>query len=112
MLVMIPTLHASSQRPRRLGIAEAKSKLSEVLRDVAQGPMVIHNRGRDLAVVLAIEEYERLTAAQEPQRAGGAAFLQRVEALKQRHGGGVEFEPARLEFVPAEPFARRKPGPR
>lgn len=112
MMVMTLILHPTSQRTRRLGIAEAKSKLSEVLRDVAQGPMVIHNRGRDLAVVLAIEDYERLTAAQEPERAGGATFLQRVEALKERHGGGVDFEPARLDFVPAEPFARRKTGRR
>jgi hypothetical protein len=41
-------------------------------------------------------------------RAGGAAFLQRVDALKQRHGGGIsDFEPARLDLVPAEPFARK-----
>jgi prevent-host-death family protein len=100
-----------TQRTRRLGVAEAKSKLSEVLRDAAQGPTVIHSRGRDLVVVLAIEDYERLTADQQPPRAGGAAFLQRVETVKQRHGGGVsDFEPARLDFVPAEPFARRRAG--
>lgn len=98
-----------SQRTRRVGVAEAKSKLSEVLREAAQGPMVIHSRGRDLVVVLAIEDYERLTADQQPQAAGGAAFLQRIEALKERHGGGVSgFEPVRLDFVPADPFARKK----
>ena len=88
-----------SQKTRRLGVAEAKSKLSEVLRDAAQGPLVIHSRGRDLAVVLAIEEYERLTAGQQPPRAGGPAFLQRIEALKLRHDGGVsDFEPTRLDL--------------
>lgn len=93
------------QRVRRLGVAEAKSKLSEVLRDAAQGPTIIHNRGRDLVVVLSIEEFERLTADQQPPKAGGAAFLQRVDALKQRYGGGVgDFEPARLDFEPAAPF--------
>jgi hypothetical protein len=52
------------------------------------------------------EDYERLAADQLPPRAGGAAFLQRVEALKQRHGGGVsDFEPARLDFVPADLLA-------
>jgi prevent-host-death family protein len=102
-----------SQKTRRLGVAEAKSKLSELLRDAAQGPLVIHSRGRDVAVVLAIEEYERLTAGQQPSRVGGAAFLQRVEALKLRHDGGVDdFEPARLDFVPADPFARSKTGRR
>ena len=97
-----------SQGIRRLGVAEAKDKLSEVLRDAAQGPLVIHSRGRDLAVVLAIEDYERLMAAgQQPSKAGGSAFLERVEALKLRHGGGVsDFEPARLDFVPANSFAR------
>jgi prevent-host-death family protein len=98
-----------AQRTRRLGVAEAKSRLSEVLRESAQGPTVIHSRGKDLAVVLAIEDYERLTADRQTPRAGGAAFLERVEALKQRHGGGVSnFEPARLDFVPAEPFARKR----
>ncbi len=100
------------QRTRRLGVAEAKSRLSELLRDVAQGPTVIHSRGRDLAVVLAIEEYERLTA-QEPSEAGAIDFLRRVETLKSRYGGGVDdFEPARLNFVPAQPFAPEKPGRR
>jgi prevent-host-death family protein len=102
-----------SQKTRRLGVAEAKSKLSEVLRDAAKGPLVIHSRGKDLVVVLAVEEYERLTAGQQPSRAGGSAFLQRVEALKLRHGGGVDdFEPAHLDFVPAAPFARDKAGRR
>ena len=102
-----------SQRTRRLGVAEAKGKLSEVLRDAAQGPLIIHSRGKDLAVVLAIEDYERLTAGQQPLKAGGSAFLERVEALKLRHDGGVsDFEPARLDFVPADPFARRKTGRR
>ena len=92
------------QKTRRLGIAEAKSKLSEVLRDVAQGPLVIHSRGRDIAVVMAVEEYERLTAFQQSLRTGGSGFLQRVEALKLRHGGGPsDFEPSRLDFAPEDP---------
>ena len=113
MMVMIKDRQTLAQRTRRLGVAEAKSKLSEVLREAARGPLVIHSRGRDLAVVLAIEEYERLTADQQPPGTGGAEFLERVEALKQRHGGGVsDFVPAPFHFVPAEPFARRKTGPR
>ena len=98
---------------RRLGVAEAKSKLSEVLRDAAQGPTVIHSRGRDLAVVLAIEDYERLTADQPASKTGGADFLERVEALKARYGGGVpDFEPARLDFVPENPFVHATQGAR
>jgi prevent-host-death family protein len=92
-----------------LGVAEAKSRWSEVVREAAQGPTFIHSRGKDLVVVLAIEDYERLSADQQAPKAGGAAFLRRVEALKQRYGGGVEdFEPARLDFVPSEPFGRKR----
>jgi prevent-host-death family protein len=100
-------------KTRRLGVTKAKSKLSEVLREAAREPTLIHSRGRDLAVVLAIETYERLTADQPRSTAGGAAFLERVEVLKERHGGdGVDFEPPRLDFVPANPCARKAKGRR
>jgi len=113
MIVMNKGSQTLTPRTRRLGVAEAKSKLSQVLREAAQGPTVIHSRGRDLVVVLAIEDYERLAADRQVPRARGAEFLQRIEAAKQRHGGGVsDFEPARLDFVPAEPFAPRKKRPR
>lgn len=96
---------------KRLGVAEAKSRLSEVLREADKGPTIIHSRGRDLAVVLAIDEYERLIAAQASSEAGGASFLKRVEELRRRHGDGVsDFEPARLDFVPVEPFTRKRAG--
>jgi hypothetical protein len=56
-----------------------------------------------------MEDYERLVAEQRSSAGGGVAFLERVEALKQRHGGGVsDFAPPRLEFTPAEPFARKR----
>jgi prevent-host-death family protein len=87
MMVMKEGKQTLSPRTRRLGVAEAKSKLSEVLREAAQGPTVIHSRGRDLVVVLAIEDYERLTADQQPPRAGGAAFLQRAEPFARRRTG-------------------------
>ena len=107
-MVMISEKDRVSTRSRRIGIAETKSKLSEVLRVAVQGPTIIHSRGRDLAVLLTIEDYERLLAAQPAARTGGAAFLERVEALKERHGGGVvDFEPARLDFEPARPFTGR-----
>jgi prevent-host-death family protein len=96
-------------RPRRIGVAEAKSRLSELLRQAAGGPTIIHSRGRDLAVVLAVEEYDRLTAEHRAARGGGAAFLARVDALKERYGGGVEaFAPERLQLKPMNPFARTR----
>jgi prevent-host-death family protein len=108
-MVMTESLHMPRLRTRRLGVAEAKSKLSEVLRDAAKGPTIIHSRGKDVGVLLAIEDYEQLMATQRPPVGVGAAFLDRVEALKQRHGGGVsDFIPPRLDFTPAVPFAQRR----
>ena len=100
---MEESLYVPRLRPRRLGVAEAKSKLSEVLRDAAKGPTIIHSRGKDVGVLLAIGDYEQLMAAQHPPTNGGAAFLERIEALKQRHGGGgSEFTPPRLDFTPRQ----------
>jgi prevent-host-death family protein len=102
------TTQESLRRPRRLGVAEAKSRLSELLRDAASGPTIIHSRGRDVAVVLAVEEYERLTAENSAERKGGTLFLERVDALKRRYDGGVgDFAPRRLAFEPVNPFARK-----
>lgn len=107
-MVMKQVSSGAVRRARRLGVAEAKSQLSAVLRDASEGPTIIHSRGRDLAVLLAIEDYERLVADQEVSRGGGAAFLERVEALKKQHGGGVDdFTPDRLSFAPVDPFARK-----
>lgn len=98
-----------ARRRLRLGVAEAKMRLSEVLRDASAGPTVIHSRGRDVAVVVAVEDYARLTAEQGSVRGGGALFLDRVEALKVRHGGGVDnFEPGRLDLAADNPFGRRR----
>lgn len=100
--------HKSPARLRRLGVAEAKSRLSEILRHAAGGPTIIHSRGRDVAVVLAVEDYDRLTSERSVGSAGGARFLDRVEALKQHHGGGVDdFAPAPISIQPVDPFARK-----
>lgn len=94
---------------RRLGVAEAKSKLSEALREVAEGPTIIHSRGRDLAVLLDIEEYGRLLADSGRGVSSGALFLERVVALKDELGGGVDgFEPEPMRFVPRESFEPRQ----
>jgi prevent-host-death family protein len=101
---------ASHVRPiRRVGVAEAKGRLSEVLRETAQGPTIIHSRGRDLAVLLAIGEYEQLVADHPGGPGSGGAFLSRIEAVKRRHGGGVEsFNPAPMRFQAMDPFSRRR----
>jgi prevent-host-death family protein len=102
-MVMTQTIRKPASEPRRIGVAEAKSRLSEVLRDAGKGPTIIHSRGRDLAVVLDMEEYARLTA--RDVKGGGAAFLDRVEVLKTRSGGGVDsWEPPRVKYEPEPAF--------
>jgi prevent-host-death family protein len=108
-MVMKQVMKTSMPRIRRVGVAEAKGKFSEVLREAASTPTIIHSRGHDLVVLLAVDEYERLLATRLAATRGGAAFLRRVDALKQRHGGGVEdFKPPRLQFEPIDPFARKR----
>jgi prevent-host-death family protein len=107
-MVMKQVNSGAAGRSRRLGVAEAKSRLSAVLRDAGQGPTIIHSRGRDLAVVLSVEDYELLLAERAAEQGGGATFLERVEALKERYGGGVdEFAPERIAVQPSDPFGRR-----
>lgn len=93
---------------RRLGVAETKARLSEVLRGLEESPVVIHSRGRDVGVLVDIHTYTRI-AANHP-RAGGAAFLAAVAALRDRFGGGVtDFAPAAaLTAQEAFPVRRRR----
>ena len=97
-------------RPRRLSVAEAKAKLSEALRSIRSGPLIIHNRGRDVAVLIDIEQYDQLideqraSTAQTPAR----SFLHRLDEIKRLHGGGVDgFEPSRIDYRPRKPFSGR-----
>ena len=97
------TLKAVVDTTRRVGVAEAKARLSEVLRESMDGPVVIHNRGHDQAVVISNDEFRRLQAAHPA--GGGAAFLARIDAIKDRMGGGVDhFEPGHLGWKPAAAF--------
>lgn len=97
-------------RVRRVGVATAKARLTEVLRDLAEAPVVIHSRGRDVGVLVDVGTFERMSGVEAP-RTGGAAFLDAVEALKSRLGGGVDdFRPPPFRFRPKESFsgARRR----
>jgi prevent-host-death family protein len=50
-------------------VAEAKQRLSELLRDAAKEPQRIFRRSRPVAVVVAPELYEELAAAHAEQSA-------------------------------------------
>lgn len=73
--------------------------------DLLKEAMAVTNEGLTETLVQGLEMVRRTRLA------GGASFLERVDALKQRHGGGVDdFEPARLDFTPDEPFAQKRTG--
>ena len=93
---------------RRLSVAEAKAGLSAALRTAADGPTVIHNRGRDAAVLLGIEAYTQLAGAAGDGETPMAAFLRDLAGLKARLGGGADFEPERVVLTPRDPFARTR----
>jgi len=97
----------SRGRERRVGVADAKAHLSSLLREVQTGRVVVHSRGRDLAVLVGIEEYEQLARNAE-QSSPVTQLLLRVAELKQRYGGGVDdFEPPRAKLRARYPFRAR-----
>jgi prevent-host-death family protein len=73
-MTMKEVVMSAARCHRRVGVAEAKARFSEVLRDTAKGPTLIHSRGRDLAVLIAIEDYEQLVKDQLHRPATGSAF--------------------------------------
>lgn len=86
-------------RPRRLSVSEAKAKLSDAVRAAERAPVIIHSRGRDVAALIGIDEYERLQA--RPR--GGRRFVEAIGDLK-RDLGGAEFSPKQAEIRPADAF--------
>ena len=51
----------TSANPDHWQIQDAKQRFSEMIRAVAEGPQVITRHGEDVAIVVAIDEYRRLT---------------------------------------------------
>ncbi len=95
-------------RAKRLNVSEAKAKLSQTLHELRDGPTIIHNRGRDIAVLIGVEDYERLLASEAAAAAPTMrSFVDAVEVLKGKFGGGAELSPGRITFVPRDPFRHR-----
>ena len=59
-------------------VAEAKQRLSEVLRNAAKEPQTIENRSRPVAVVVAADTFEEFQAwrARRDSRSVGEAFAE------------------------------------
>lgn len=71
---------------RTVSIAEAKNRLTELLREVERGtPLAISRRGRVVAVVIGDGEYERLRSA-----AGDADFSVWLANWRARTGAGFD----------------------
>ncbi len=68
-----------------------KNNLGEVMRAVAREPVRITRQGRDYAVMLSVEEYERLAAIED---AWWAERARQAEA-----GGGYLGEDASMAFL-------------
>jgi prevent-host-death family protein len=94
-------------RARRLSVSEAKAKLSEALHSLEQGPTIVHNRGRDIAVLVGIDEYSNLVGSQLSGLGSIRGFLAAVEELKRERGGGVDFDPEEIKIQPHDPFRQR-----
>ena len=65
--------------PARWSLQDAKNKFSEVVRRArSEGPQFVTRHGREEVVVIAVEDYRRLTAPREDL----ASFLRRSPLAK------------------------------
>ena len=87
------------KKASRYSVAEAKARLSEVLRAAQKRPVVIHNRGRDVGVVVSMDDF----AAGHPVKSKTAMvqWLERAAEWRQR-SGGIDFDPPRARLKPQE----------
>ena len=78
---------------REYSVAEARRKLSVILREIeTEGGVTITRRGRPVAVVLSLEEYSRLQ--------GRKGFWSAYERLRQKmEESGVEIDVSVFEDV-------------
>jgi len=96
-------------RAKRLNVSEAKAKFSQALRELEDSPIIVHNRGHDVAVLVSIDDYERLVSAESSAKEPTmGSFIDAVEALKQRFGGGAELLTRPTKFQPVDPFVQKK----
>lgn len=86
----------------RWNVATAKAKLSRVISHARRAPQVIEKRGQPVAVVVGIDEYERM-AERGRGTARWKAFLELSAELREE--GGAELEiPKRVPR--RSPFSR------
>ena len=75
-------------------IAEARKHLAEIVDDALDGePARITRRGRDVAVLVSAEEYDRL-------RAGKRSFAEAYAAYRAEFPEGRHLEPGEPDILP------------
>ena len=94
---------------RHLGVAEAKAQFARIVQNAPERRTIIQRRGRDVAVVLGIDEFRRL----EKAGAGateGARVLAALVRWREATGGVEGFTAEPASVAPENPFLAAKAG--
>jgi prevent-host-death family protein len=79
-------------------VSEAKAKLSALLLKARRAPQIIESRGEEIAVVLSVAEYRRLTELEaQPTETPMQRWLTAVERLKAGDDLSIELPARRRE---------------
>lgn len=99
---------------RPWNIARAKASFSELLRGAAVSPQTIENRGREVAVVLGIDEYRLLAerAARTDDVPHMGEFLEASAELRRQGGADLELPARTTRPSPLDPPRKRPPARR
>ena len=104
MIGIVTNATIMTMSSRRWNIATAKAELSRVLRRARRQPQVIENRGEPVAVIVAFDEYRRLSD-RERRSTRWQSFLDLSAAFRAE--GGVEFDIHARRARPS-PFERQR----
>src|SRR5262245_3108872 len=104
IMVMKGVRYPLRREMRRMSVSEVKAKLSEALRGLDEGPTVIQSRGREVGVLISVEQYTSIQPVEAPETM--RALIDRIDRLKKKMGGGVDFRPRRVSLSAKRPFGR------
>jgi prevent-host-death family protein len=92
-MTIVTNMTTTTKQPEAWAVAAAKARLSEVIdRVVTQGPQTITRNGRNVAVIVSFEEWERKT-----KRKGNLAEFFAASPLR---GSGLRIE--RIKDAPRD----------
>ena len=97
-MVMTTIIMTMSTRGHRWSIASAKAELSRLVASAQRRPQVIERRGKPVAILVAVEQFEEGGPAARWRKFLAASALVRAS-------GGAELRPPRRQRRPS-PFGR------